>query len=317
MSPTTSAIAIAKGWRQINLQGGGDHSRIDVALATLYPGLVRSVVIVDPVPWDAPANTWAVNLNASLEKYYDACHADSKCDQTFPSLKASVTSLYDQLQQDPRLISTKDPLRDGNVGVLLDGDRFLYSLLVGLNTQNALGVVASTISSNSDARLSATAAFLAENAPLSPDLPWAFWNSMDCEDIQPLVSRSAVEAGDVTYPIFHGFAVNALDQFDLCSVWDTNADSALSTERKVSPVPALILAGELSPFFPASFAEAAGESFTDPHIAVFPNLTGLPLRDGPKCVSDLRMAFLRDPKALLDIEGCKNIIPKIKFEGVS
>jgi pimeloyl-ACP methyl ester carboxylesterase len=100
-------------------------------------------------------------------------------------------------------------------------------------------------------------------------------------------------------------------------VWPTRADSALRAERKVIPVPALILAGELSPFFPGSYAEKAGENFSNPTVAVFPNLTGLPLRDGPECVRDLRLAFLRDPKATLDVEACKAQVPEIKFEGTS
>src|SRR3990172_2746158 len=70
-------LAIAMGWRQINLQGSYDLSRTAVLLAARYPGLVRSVVLADPFPVDA---TWyedrLSNYNSALQAYYAACRAD-------------------------------------------------------------------------------------------------------------------------------------------------------------------------------------------------------------------------------------------------
>ncbi len=80
-------------------------------------------------------------------------------------------------------------------------------------------------------------------------------------------------------------------------------------------VPALILTGALNPSAPPAYAQRAARSFKDATVAVFPSLTGDVLYGGPPCISALRLAFLRDPTAKLDVDGCKAKVPPIAFAG--
>src|SRR3990172_5286780 len=78
-------LAIAMGWRQINLQGTFDRTRTAVLLAARYPGLVRSVVLDAPFPVDAAwSDDRLSNTNSAFEAYYAACRADAACKRAFP-----------------------------------------------------------------------------------------------------------------------------------------------------------------------------------------------------------------------------------------
>src|SRR3990172_7680096 len=67
-------LAIAMGWRQINVQGGFDLARTAVLLAARYPGLVRSMVLDQPVPVDAAYyDDRLSNFNSAWQAYYAAC----------------------------------------------------------------------------------------------------------------------------------------------------------------------------------------------------------------------------------------------------
>jgi hypothetical protein len=106
--------------------------------------------------------------------------------------------------------------------------------------------------------------------------------------------------------------------FELCPRWPTEARSrAIGPLETASAVPALILTGALNPFAPPPYAERAAKSFTEATVAVFPSLTAQVLTDGPPCISALRLAFLRDPKAKLDIDGCIVKVPPIAFVGTN
>jgi hypothetical protein len=135
-----------------------------------------------------------------------------------------------------------------------------------------------------------------------------------CEDVDQHVVRGAVAAAETLYPLFRVFAHHPV--LELCPRWPTQARSrAIGPLETASAVPALIVTGALNPYAPPAYAIRAGTSFTDATVAVFPNLTSEALTEGPPCISALRLAFLRDPGAELDVDGCIAQVPPIAFEG--
>jgi len=311
MADDVRDLAIVMGWRQVNIQGAHTWSRIAV-FATRYPGFVRSVVIADPYPRFAEQNTLITNYNSSLQAYFAACHADAACERAFPDLEQLLLAAYARYDQEPAVVMTADPDGGPDFRVVVDGDALVIAGIQALGYQSALGLIASTLASLETGGLETTAAFLVENGRRR-DFPWGMWNSTFCEDVDPLMSRSTVAAMATAYPLLSGYAHAVL--LELCDHWPTNADSALDVEAKDSAVPALLLAGALSPDYGPANAREAAKSFKNATIAVFPNLTTGVLQGGPPCISALRLAFLRDPGGELDIDGCIAQVPPIAFEG--
>jgi pimeloyl-ACP methyl ester carboxylesterase len=80
-----------------------------------------------------------------------------------------------------------------------------------------------------------------------------------------------------------------------------------------NPVPALIVAGGLDPYATPAYAQSAASEFKDAKLAVFPSLSAFAFLRGPACVRDLRLSFLRDPHASLDIDGCVRSAPPFTY----
>jgi class 3 adenylate cyclase/pimeloyl-ACP methyl ester carboxylesterase len=302
---------IAKGWQQVNLQGNGDWARFAVLFAQRYPQVARAVVIADPLPFYAPQDDMAMHVNAALGRYFDACDADEDCARAFGDLRGRPSVLYEQYEAEPIVVVVPNPSGGPDINVYIDGDVLIFILAAALNSQGALPVIAASLSFDTPATHRTAASFLVDISAPNPDDPHGLWQSLYCKDIGPVVSRTAIESGAAVYPHLQGLAAF----IDTCAVWPTQPDSALWAEIKVSPVPALILAGELSPWYPPAYADEVAQAFRAPHVVVLPHVTSGPISSGPQCVSDLRVAFLRDPQGELDAETCVQSIPPIQFEG--
>jgi len=310
-------LAIAMGWGQINLQGSFDLSRVAVLLAARYPGLVRSVVLAAPFPMDA---AWyddrLANANTALEAYYAACRTDPACDKAFPNLEQALPAGYAQAQRTPLVVSATDPAGGSDIGVLFNGDRSAEFVALGLAVQSILPASAvqwvSADEESGPRSIAAYAVLTSSPDPFNDDSAASF--SAYCEDVDQHVVRGALAAAETLYPLFRVFAHDPL--FDLCRRWPTQARSrAIGPLETVSAVPALILAGALDPLAPPAYAQRTARAFADATVAVFPNLTSDLLAEGPPCISALRLAFLRDPAAKLDVDGCVAKVPPIVFAG--
>jgi pimeloyl-ACP methyl ester carboxylesterase len=321
-------LAIAKGWRQINVQGSYDLSRTAVLLAARYPGLVRSVVLAAPFPVDA---TWyddrLSNANSGLQAYYAACRANPACEQAFPNLEQGLPAAYAQLQQDPIVVTATDPAGGPDIGVLFNGDRLVDIVRRGLSGQEVLPIIAPLLGSQEESapqtglRAGAAAVVLVSVPDPNGD-PWGANFSAYCEDVNQHVVRFNLEAAEALYPLFGVLAHDPL--LELCARWPTQARSgAIGLLETASAVPALILTGALDPLAPPAYAQRAAKSFTHAAVAVFPNLTSdvlgnrHVLGNWPPCISALQLEFLRDPTADLDDDrdGCIAQVQPIAFAG--
>jgi pimeloyl-ACP methyl ester carboxylesterase len=312
-------LAIAKGWSRINVQGSFDLARVAVLLAARYPSLVRSVVLDAPYPVDAAYYEDRLsNYNAGWQAFLAACRTDAACEQAFPNLERELPAGYAQLQQDRPLVTVPDPAGGPDVGVLWNGDRLVDIHLLGLATQSNLPNIPAFFSSppeDSESLSRAGAGYVVlASAPDPSGDPWGANFSAYCEDLDQHVVTGNLAAAETLYPLFRVFARDPL--FELCPRWPTKArPGAIGLLETASAVPALIFTGALDPLAPRAYAQRAAKAFTDATVAVFPNLTSGVLANGPPCISALRLAFLHNPQADLDVDGCIAQVPPIAFVG--
>lgn len=212
------------------------------------------------------------------------------------------------------VVSTADPNGGADLRVALNGDSLVLAAISALNDPAGLTLVASTLAGPDNPAI--VAAVLAQNADYDPTDPflWGRYISGYCEDEITGVSSAGVAAAAVAYPLLAAYAHDPF--LEICNHWPTQQRSKVIGYRGApGTVPALILSGGLSPFSPPDYAQQAAKTFKDATVAVFPSLTAFVLQHGPPCVAALRLDFLRDPLAKLDIEGCIAQVPPVKFEG--
>jgi pimeloyl-ACP methyl ester carboxylesterase len=321
-------LAIAMDWRQINVEGAAIFSAADqlsflrtshtaILIAAGYPGLVHAVVLGQPYPPQARPSD-ITGYNAALQGYYAACHADAACERAFPGLEQAVLASLARDRQKPAVIMTADPAGGPDIAVMVDGDRNVVGLVSVLGHPGAYAFVASTVFQG-ERGLPALAAWLVQQTPLDPETPWGAYFSEYCEiDAQQPLPGARTEAAALQYPLFGVFARDPY--LKLCARWPTKPPAgAISRFETAIQAPALIITGELDPISPRDYAQAAANVFRDATVAVFPSLTDLfadkELEVGPPCIAALRLAFLRDPRAKLDVDGCIAKVPPIAFVG--
>ncbi len=314
MADDVRDLAIAMGWRQINLDGYHQGSRVEMLLAARYPGLMHAVVLEEPYHFGGRTTNDIINANAGLQAYFAACHADAACARAFPNLADDAAAAYARYQQNPVVTTTADPEGGPDIRIFLNGDGVASLLVQLLSIPPPLPFIASGLAAPANISWATNAAFLVQQTPLYPEYPWGAYFSEFCEDEEQALDRLALQAAAGSYPLFRFFANDPF--LELCPRWPTKPGTAASPGRETTiKAPALILTGALNPYVPPAYTEEAAKVFKDATVAVFPSLPDDVVYAGPPCIAELRLAFLRDPKAQLDIDGCKAQVPPIAFVG--
>lgn len=321
-------LAIAMGWRQINVEGAAIFSDADqlsflrtsraaILIAARYPGLVHAVVLGQPYsPQGRPSDI--IGYNAALQAYYATCHSDAACERAFPDLEQAVLASTARYQQKPAVIMTADTAGGDDIRVMLDGDRNVLGLVSVLGHAGAMPFIASAIFQG-ERGLPTLAAWLVQQAPLDPEMPWGAYFSEYCEiDAQQPLPATRPESAALLYPLFRVYAHDPY--LNLCARWPTKPRAgAISRFEAAIQAPALIITGALDPISPPDYAQQTAKVFRDATVAVFPSFGNVfadkQLEVGPPCIAALRLAFLRDPKAKLDINRCIAQVPPITFVG--
>jgi pimeloyl-ACP methyl ester carboxylesterase len=304
-------LAVARGWREFNLEAHWQYSRVPNLIAAAHPGLVRSVVLVDPAPPDASTVEDVAAWNEAVQAYYAACRADAGCSQSFPDMGASVQALYERLERQRPLVTTTNQQSGEQLNVLLDGATSVSALLSAL--QIGPEAIASALRLDDAGLNSILAGIRADFSMDDPSAEGARLSQL-CEDDEPALLPGGAQVTAAAYPLLGVFATNDAD-LEVCPRWPTEQRSGvIGAFRPTNPAPALIISGGLNPFSPPSYARAAATAFTETTVAVFPSLSSFAVLKGPPCVAALRLQFLRDPHADLDVETCVNSAPPLHFE---
>jgi serine/threonine protein kinase/pimeloyl-ACP methyl ester carboxylesterase len=308
-------LLIAKRWTKVKLLSRDFFTQVAAHFAERYPASVRAMVMEDVYPPDVRV-TWNNEATWSgITEYVAACESDTRCAAAYPDLLQQIEDKFYYYQEKRQVFSRSDPDGGPDFQVMVDGAGAAAALDAVLNDPSVLPALASLIAADHDATAETIATYVLDFwlADVSGNWLAANWSQF-CEDKEYL-NRAAAVASAVMNPLFEPLAT--APEWQLCDRWPTEQRSdVIGRTRVPAAVPVLVLGGQISTDSPPAYAEAAAaRSFEDATIAIFPRLTTNPSFNGPACVLDLRLAFLEDPDAELDIEGCKAQVPPIDFVG--
>jgi len=304
-------LAFSLGITHINLVAGRDSTAEAYEVAGRFPGLVRSVLLMNVTP--PQSNRWngaITNAAGAFDRYFADCSAQPRCATTYPHLPDQLTAVYTRDRASAVTYMTADP-RGSNrpsIPVLLDGDRAMQIATLALDDPAALPLVAAALAAPTSGQ--ATVDYGTSHLVAPEDASWGALLSKLCVDEYPSVAREGVTVEGDASPEF-GF-VSADPLLDACPIWRTS--SARPAAPSPVATPTLILEGALDPFTSTDWAQATAKSFGQATVVQLPHLGDVALTGNP-CVTNLRSRFLADPKHRVDPRACRDQIGQIQFSG--
>ncbi|HYR10393.1 MAG TPA: alpha/beta hydrolase, partial [Longimicrobium sp.] len=287
LAQDTEAVRTALGYTRLDLWGASYGTRAAQVYMRAYPRSVRSVVLEGVVPpgFYQPQG-YAQAMEAALVGLEDDCGADAACAAAFPGFAREVRAVADRLERTPGTAEILDPETGERLRLTLTRDtyadlirRMLYS--VGSAAQIPYVVHRAYLGDYRPAVRTA----LQDRRGYQQYLYWGLSLSITCSEDVPFVDRRAA-ARDNGRTLLGDWRVR--QQVAACRGWPTYSVPADYHRPAPSPIPTLLVSGELDPVTPASGGEAAAALLPNSlHVVVPSAAHSYGGMSGGECVDSL------------------------------
>ena len=301
------ALRRALGYPSWNLLGISYGTRLALTAMRDRPEGIRSVVLDSPFP---PAEDFYLNLglgfDLGLDRLAADCAAAPSCHDAVGDLKAELAALEAELAAHPVRLRLDDAeLAPGGTVVVNAADlRFLVGELMASGASRA--VLPAMIHAWRQGKTDSLAPLFRFLALTLQSHDVGKYYAVQCTEEMPFsalrlgaargagtpgvpgAGASGSPLGAIVLPTAFHDAAPAV-----CADWNLPPADPRENEAVSSPIPTLLLAGELDPRAPPAFAERALPHLTHGALVQVPGAAHHTLDDG--CVSELVAAFLADP----------------------
>ena len=250
---------------QLNLLGVSYGTRVALEYTRRFPARVRSLVLDGVVPPPlALGSEHGRNARRALDQLFAACRAAPGCRQRLPDPALSLTELR-RLVAEGRELQVADPRTGEPRSVWLDTALLGGVIrLLSYSPESAALLpllLGDAASSGDPSRLAAQA--LMVNEQLARQISQGMELSVVCSEDVPYFPEDARE----DHSLLGGALVESL--LTRCGVWPEGTIPADFKEPLVSPVPALLLSGELDPVTPPAYGRAVARDLENSlHLVV-------------------------------------------------
>lgn len=279
----------ALGFDQWNLYGISYGTRLALATARDHPDGVRSLVLDSVYPpgvqtlVEGPAG-----LDRALKRAWTAC---TSCDGT----DAALARVLPALNRRPVRVRFTHPTSLESFEVVLDGDRLIDALIVGLSGHADVRKLADAVEGLDRGDTRAAAELVRESwmAMQDEDFSYPVNFSVECREDVPFNDMSQAIARAESFPLIARHERRDAEVMRrICDFWGVLPEPR-ENEPVQSDIPTLILAGLFDPVTPVAWAEQAARFL--PHAQLLTFLAGHSVTDADPCALKLIAAFLADP----------------------
>lgn len=263
------AVRSALGAEQINLIAGsygtrvaleylrrhGDHSRTAILRGVAGPEIL------------VPLGFSRASL-AALRGLAADCRSDAACARDVPELEASVRKLRERLDADPVEVEVQDPTTGAPFRMTVGGDEFAALLHYPLyGTQFAGRIPAMVKAAEQGDFVPSVQVAAALGSQLLPRFYFGSFLAILCSEDVPFFDPAEIEAASRD-TLLEGAFTRGIQAS--CDVWPRHVVPAEDKQPVASPVPVLLVSGQMDPVTPASDAESAGRSLPNSLHLVLP-----------------------------------------------
>jgi pimeloyl-ACP methyl ester carboxylesterase len=277
----------ALGHARWNLLGVSYGTRLALEILRRHPGGVRAAVLdsVLPAQVDFLADH-APGVARSLGMVLALCQAERRCN-VYGDLEASLGLTLDRLALRPAELTVAGQRTSLTPRLFMD----LITLL--LYNRETIAVVPAVIFLAQIGMYDVVAMLLEVYEAASDDISLGMHLSVSCADEVPFSSRETVARAAVRIDRKVAPHLLPYQYFSMCALWNVPASPPDANQAITSAIPSLILAGELDPATPPSFAAVAAQTLSASHVVTFKGQAHGLLTSA--CGGQVIARFLRDP----------------------
>jgi pimeloyl-ACP methyl ester carboxylesterase len=294
----------ALGYDKIDLLGGSYGSLAALVYARRHGDHVRSMVLEGVVPPDYRLPLpFAKTIQASLERLFADCAADSDCHKAFPNLKAEFEAVVKRLDAQPVT------LQFDAQNVTITRGAFLSRMRVLLYQPAFVSQLPYMIhrAFEGDMKPYADAVFAMRRA-VGQGIARGMAYSVGCSESVPFISEADIERE--TAGTWLGDSDVRTYQKN-CGVWPHAKVGKEFLEPVHSDIPALLITGAGDPATPPSEAERAAVGLKHSRIVVIPHGTHL---TASPCIDKMIVQFVNDGSSTAIDATCVNEIHQLPFQ---
>lgn len=277
----------ALGLEKIDLRGGSYGPRIEAAVITHQPQIVRAAVMDSPWP---PEGNWAVGtpeqVSTAVRLVLAKCAAQPACAARHPDIQSRFEAEARKWLAGP--ITGKD----GRTFTVDDLSAFLMD-----TTYSARGV--RSLPADLDRIIAGDLTPVAEIAGNRTYYSEGQHMAHLCKEELPFESKARLAAGAEGDPVAQVLVPSLARLFDVCAAVDVGAADPVENQPVQTTIPTLFVAAEIDPGCPPALTQAAAKGYANSQVVIVTNATHGVI-DASPCTRRMARDFLREPSAPVD-----------------
>lgn len=280
-------LAKALNLSKIDLRGGSYGPRVEAAVITHQPQIVRAVIMDSPWP---PEGNWAVGtpeqVSAAVRLILSKCAAQTDCAARYGDLQARFESAARLWMAGPQI---------GRDGMSFNVDDLAAFLMD--TTYDRMGV--RRLPSDLEKIIAGDLSPVAEIARNRTNYFEGQHMAHLCKEELPFESRDRLVAGAASDPVAQVLVPSLSRLFSICAATEITGADPIENAPVVTDIPTLFVAAEIDPGCPPALTEAAAKGYSNSQVVIVTNATHGVI-NASRCTLTMARDFLRDPFRLVD-----------------
>lgn len=326
-------LRVALGYDEVNLYGISYGTRLALSVMRDHPEGIRSVVIDSVYPPEVNSTTTGPQDTVRAFHYlFDACAADAACNAAYPDLENNFYAMIEDFNVNPPTFVYDDGEEETEVELL--GDDVLELMFQTLYVTEAIPMLpyGITLMMNAQDDTDFSDAYAIISGVWTPET-WiagevtggdsvvydsegvneyieeygdisdseGTYNAVTCAEETPFEDfDSAYAAVEDAPAAIQEYLYQSIDSAQLeCEIWQVDPSDNIESQRVVSAIPTLLIAGGFDPVTPESYAESALQGLSNGELLVFAN-GGHGISGSPGCAANIVRDFVDNPSTSTD-----------------
>ena len=254
------AVREALGFPRLNLYGVSYGTRVAQHYARRYPASTRTIVLDGVVPPQLVLGPEiAIEAQKALDNIFARCAADAACNERFPDIAGSFSTLFENLKAKPVRIRLSNPINGEYESLRFGRNELAAAVRLLAYHPHSIAMLPLLVSEAADGNYRPLAAqYQMTVASLSDSLAIGMHNSVMCSEDAPFYDALDTDEQALSASYIGPVQMQALEA--ICSVWPTGpVDDDFKMPLAVN-IPTLLLSGSADPITPPAYADIAARN---------------------------------------------------------
>lgn len=292
----TDAVRQALGYTGLDLWGGSYGTRAALAYERMYPARVRSMVLDGLVPPAfAQPDSYAQDLDAALAGLQAYCRADAACGAAFPDFVAQAHAVAARLETAPGEAEIVDAGAGRPVRLSIGRGTFVETIRKMMYDAGSASRVPYVVQRAHAGDFAPVIRAGLADRRASAGMGWGLYLAITCSEDVPFIDPGAAARRDAG-TLLRDYRIR--QQAEACRGWPTFVPDPEHRQPVHSPVPALLISGELDPVTPPRWGEQAAAALPNGLHVIVPGAGhGYGNMTGGECMDSLVVRFFQQRSA--------------------